>query len=304
MIGSDGKPNYTGIASRSPTLLHEETAGTMSSYENYDQTSRNYDGTRKPIGLGIILGGLAQGPKPLHEMEILDAGCGTGNYSKAVLPHVRRIDAVDLSKGMIAQASEKLKEEAAAGRISFRTASISELPHENTSCDGVMVNQVLHHLADSAAGGYPVHRRVIGHFHRVLRPGGVLLINTCSEEQLRHSFWFFDLIPEATKEMIARSIPMEPLKKLMEEVGFRFAGRMVPVDAVLQGKSYLNPLGPLDKNWRDGDSTWSLAAPEELNRGLDRVREMDKNGTLDAYVSDLDARRREIGQTTFLFASR
>ena len=35
----------------------------MSSYENYDQTSGNYDETREPIGLGIILGCLARSLK-------------------------------------------------------------------------------------------------------------------------------------------------------------------------------------------------------------------------------------------------
>ena len=35
---------------------------TMSSYEDYEETSRNYDETRRPIGAGIILGCLAQGP--------------------------------------------------------------------------------------------------------------------------------------------------------------------------------------------------------------------------------------------------
>ena len=163
---------------------------------------------------------------------------------------------------------------------------------------------MLHHLADDAAKGYPAHRRVIEEFHRVLRPGGVLVLNLCSEEQLRHSFWFFDLVPEAAEKVRARCIPLEPLNKLFAETGFKAGGRTVPVEAILQGKSYLDPRGPLSKNWRDGDSTWALATPEELDRACERVREMEKSGTLGEYVSKLDARRSEIGQVTFMHAIR
>ena len=37
----------------------------------------------------------------------LDAGCGTGNYSKAMLGYVGRIEAVDLNPGMLEVASRK-----------------------------------------------------------------------------------------------------------------------------------------------------------------------------------------------------
>ena len=53
----------------------------MSTYENYNQTSVHYDQTRTPIGVEIILGCLVSMGKPLSEMVVLDAGCGTGAYA-------------------------------------------------------------------------------------------------------------------------------------------------------------------------------------------------------------------------------
>ncbi|MFQ5467727.1 MAG: hypothetical protein ACE5DS_06270, partial [Kiloniellaceae bacterium] len=66
----------------------------MSTYETYDETSHNYDATRVPVGSEIILGFLALHAGPLDGLTVLDAGCGTGAYSQAILPRVRRVEAV------------------------------------------------------------------------------------------------------------------------------------------------------------------------------------------------------------------
>jgi len=276
----------------------------MSSYQDYDESSRNYDETREPIGVGIILGCLALGPTRLDQMVLLDAGCGTGSYAQALLKYVRRIEAVDLNREMLAKAAEKLKKEEAEGRVTFQASSIADLPQENGSVDAVMVNQVLHHVADDAEKGYAAHRQVVQEFHRVLRPGGVLVINTCSQQQLRHSYWFFDLIPEAAEKMRARCIPLDVLAHLVQAAGFQPGGRIVPTDKLLQGKAYFDPRGPLNKAWRDGDSTWGLVPPEELNRACGRIREMEGKGMLPEYFARLDTKRSDFGQITFLYAIR
>ncbi len=41
-------------------------------------------------------------------MVVLDAGCGTGSYSQALLDHVDKIEAVDLNPGMLEVAVQKL----------------------------------------------------------------------------------------------------------------------------------------------------------------------------------------------------
>jgi len=276
----------------------------MSSYENYTATSAHYDATREPIGIEIILGCLARGGRPLAEQILLDAGCGTGSYSLALVGHVARIEAVDMNDGMLGVAKTKLADARALGRIRFHHAAIDALPLDDASVDGVMINQVLHHLPDDATEAWPLTRKVIGEFARVLRPGGALVVNFCSHEQLRRGWWFFSLIEPIVERMIARHVPLVELESFVADSGFDLCGRFVPSDAALQGGSYFDPRGPLDAGWRAGDSVWAMLSPEELERVEERVRGMDACGELEDFVADNDAERVHVGQATFLCATR
>ena len=276
----------------------------VSSYETYDLTSQNYDQTRIPVGTEIILGCLTRQGRPLAELTILDAGCGTGSYSKAIVGHVGRIEALDMSQGMLGQARAKLEVEATDGRIAFQQGSISELPFDDDSFDGVMINQVLHHLPDDGDAGYPLHREVFAEFARVLKPGGTLTINSCSQDQISDAYWYYHLAPGARRAMGAGFAPLEAVEVLLTDVGLTPRGRFVPVDAVGQGKTFFDGHGPLKKWWRDGDSFWARVDEEELAAALVKVRDLDAAGTLDAFVADNDKPRDHLGQITFLAASR
>jgi SAM-dependent methyltransferase len=273
----------------------------MSSYEHYDKTSADYDRTRWPIGAEIIVGCLAQGRVPLARMTVLDAGCGTGNYAKALLPHVRRIEALDRSPGMIEVAGRKLAEVIESGRVVLRQGEIDALPLAEASIDGVMINQVLHHLADDAEAGWPRHRRVLGEFARVLKPGGVLVINTCSHAQTERGFWTFHLIPRARAEILRRLMPLDALERALIDRGIEPRGHFVPTDAVIQGAEYLDPRGPLRAEWRAGDSIWALVDEAGLAEVERTLRELDAQGELEAYVARHDALRPQIGQITFVY---
>ena len=276
----------------------------MSSYENYSATSIHYDATREPIGVEVILGCLARGPRSLSEQVLIDAGCGTGNYSRALLEHVGRIEAVDMNDGMLGVARTKLKEAEAAGRIGFHRAAIDDLPVDSISADAVMINQVLHHLPDDPSRGWPLTRKVMGEFARVLRPGGTLVVNFCSREQLRRGWWFSSLIEAAKERMIQRHALLAELESMIVSSGFDLCGRFVPTDAVIQGQSYYDPRGPLDAVWRAGDSVWATLSPQELEEVEKRVQEMDAGGELENFVAEHDSDRLNVGQTTFLCARR
>ena len=276
----------------------------MSSYENYTATSAHYDATREPIGVEVILGCLARAPRPLSEQILIDAGCGTGNYSRAMLEHVGHIEAVDMNDGMLGVARAKLEPAEAAGRIVFHRAAIDNLPIDSISADAVMINQVLHHLPDDSSKGWPLTRKVMGEFARVLRPGGMLLVNFCSHEQLRRGWWFFPLIEAAAENMIQRHARLLDLESMMVSSGFELCGRFVPTDAVVQGQSYFDPRGPLDAVWRAGDSVWATLSPPEIEAVEKRVRDMDAAGELENFVAEHDRERLNIGQTTFLCARR
>jgi SAM-dependent methyltransferase len=274
----------------------------MSSYENYTHKSRNYDKTREPVGTEISVGCFAHAPVPLDQTVVLDAGCGTGSYSDALLGYVGRVEAVDMNPGMLEVAARKLAW--AGDRVSFHSSRIDELPFEDATLDGVMINQVLHHLPDEAAKDFPAHRRVFAEFARVLKPGGVLVVNTCSQEQLRHGYWHYSLIPEAADALRARYVPLDELAEILVASGFAYRGRFAPVDAPIQGESYFDPRGPLSKEWRNGDSVWSLVSEGRLERTISRIQDLDERGELEPYMSRNDALRPHVGQAMILFASR
>ena len=276
----------------------------MSTYEEYNNTSVNYDDTRVPVGVDIILDCLSRAEKPVSQIKLLDAGCGTGSYSQALIEHVERIEAVDASDGMLRKAFQKLNVFLENGRISFTQAKLDGLPFEDNTFDGIIINQVLHHIEAPARRGFPAHRRIFTEFYRVLRKGGLVIINTCSQQQLEHGYWYYGLIPEAADKFRKRFIPLDRLRELLKESGFNRYEQFIPLDEVFQGEAYFDIYGPLKKAWRAGDSVFALATPSQLDRAQAKIKEMDARGDLKRFVETQDEKRKSIGQGTFLFSFR
>ena len=276
----------------------------MSRYEDYHAVSAAYDETRSPIGTEILRRCLAAAGAPLSKLRLLDAGCGTGAYSQAMLPHVDRIEAIDLNEGMLSVARAKLADEEREGRIHFCRGSIDALPFADGGFDAVMINQVLHHLEDGEEGSWPAHARVIGEMRRVLRRGGVLVINMCTHRQLRDGFWYYDLVPEARRACIRRHITAERLAAMLAEAGFELRAPEPALEAVMQGRAYFDATGPLRESWRKGDSFWALATPDQVACAEAQIRDMQAAGTLEAWFRKRDARRAGVGQFTFFAAVR
>lgn len=276
----------------------------MSTYEDYTSTSAHYDATRWALGVEVVLGCLASGGTPLSELLLLDAGCGTGNYAAAVLPHVGRIEALDANEAMLEVAGRKLATERDARRITFSQGAIDALPLDDASVDAVMVNQVLHHLGDGPDDGWERHGRVIGELTRVLRPGGTLVVNTCSQVQLRDGYWYYSLIPRAADALRRRFAPLAVIEGFMADHGLRPLGRFVPVDGVIQGDAYFDVRGPLRAGWRSGESTWALVDSDELAAAQAELEALDQRGALAEDVARRDARRLDVGQIIFVAARR
>ena len=274
----------------------------MSSFEDYSRTSENYDETRAAVGVEIILGCLAVAGRPLHEAVLLDAGCGTGNYSQALIDHVKAIVAVDLNQGMLAVASAKLAPQAAGGRVRFHQASIAEMPLDDQAVDGIMINQVLHHLPEAGVTGWPMLRRVFTEFARVLKAGGKLVVNACSREQIQRGFWYYALVPDAIDRTVEVHIPLDDMEQLLSDCGLQPCGRFVPVDGLMQGPHYFDAQGPSREEWRNGDSIWAKVSSQELDAAIARHAELTQSGDLPAFLEQHDERRRGIGQMTFICA--
>jgi len=276
----------------------------MSTYENYHKTSQVYDKTRTAGGIDIILKAMEEGTLPLSEQVLVDAGCGTGLYSAALVNEVKRIEAVDLNEGMLGMAQGKLQAEEEQGRIRFHQAAINSLPLPDKSVDAVMINQVLHHLPDDADSGWPEHKKVFNEFFRILKPGGRLIINSCSPEQLELGFWFYHLIPDAIKAVQEKTIRLEKIAEQLHEVGFLSHRHEVPLDLILQNEAYFQFDSILDPDWRRGDSIWSLVEDEILANVLEKAEDLMKSGKLEYFMLQHDQSRKTSGQVTFTVAGK
>lgn len=277
----------------------------MSTYEHHDTAVVTVvNRIRPPIGAELCATILAAGVKPLDQIELLDAGCGAGAYSAALGDRVRRVVGIDVSDAMLSLAKRRVAGMKAADRITFHLGNIEALPFPDGSFDAVMFNQVLNHLESGLDPEYGAHGRALAEAHRVLRPGGVLIANVCTHDQLRRGFWYYDLIPAAVERSLRRCIPADLLDAMLTQLGFVVHGHIVPHDGVMQGSSYFDPWGPLDAKWRRTDPIWSLVEPDELAAAQERLWRLAREHRIMNYLVQRDAARRRTGQFTFFVAVR
>lgn len=97
----------------------------------------------------------------------LDAGCGDGRYLAALAAELpARRAGCDLSERILATARARVEAD-------YRQASLESLPWADGEFDLVLCTQVIEHVPDAA--------RAARELHRVLRPGGTLVISTDNE---------------------------------------------------------------------------------------------------------------------------
>jgi len=148
----------------------EETEARAGSF--YDRIASLYNLTFKFNGYGRSLHQyLRTHPIPLsRNAKILDAGCGTGLLTIALLKALDqpvRITAVDLSGSSIVTAKKAVEEKAGrADKVWFTQANVLALPFADKSFDFVVTSGVLEYV--------PL-REGFGELSRVLKRGGYIL---------------------------------------------------------------------------------------------------------------------------------
>ena len=132
--------------------------------------------------------------------EFLDAGCGSGVVLRRVKPLVPHVAGVDVSRAMLARC------------LPFHgdlvRATVTRLPFDAESFDGVSGYSLLHHLRHPA--------EALREFHRVLRPGGFLYTDNDSSAAFHARFGWWLAIRRAAKQKRARTPQDEELERLAE----------------------------------------------------------------------------------------
>lgn len=106
-------------------------------------------------------------------MEALEVGCGDGSHSIAYAARVTRLVGIDIATSLVAQAKERATS-ASARNVSFEVGSVLHL--EDTfpaeAFHAVVSQRCLINLPD-----WQHQQEALRQIHRVLRPGGLLLLS-------------------------------------------------------------------------------------------------------------------------------
>jgi tRNA (cmo5U34)-methyltransferase len=113
--------------------------------------------------------------------NLLDVGCGAGNYTLKLLEKLPKLDVtlIDLSQPMLDRAVERIGQSSPAIRITPMQGDIRELSLGEGKFDIILAAAVLHHLRDDGEW-----ESVFRAFHRALRPGGSVWISDLISHEL------------------------------------------------------------------------------------------------------------------------
>jgi ArsR family transcriptional regulator len=140
-----------------------------------------------------------------------DLGCGTGQISELVAPHVASVIAVDGSTDMVQAARKRLKN---LPQVEIRRGDMEALPIDDAKLDIAIATLVLHHVPEPA--------RALAEVHRVLKCGGRVMI--------------VDMLPHDRAEYqqqmghVWLGFSDKTMKKYLEGAGFEGA-QMTPLPA-------------------------------------------------------------------------
>jgi ubiquinone/menaquinone biosynthesis C-methylase UbiE len=100
--------------------------------------------------------------------RVLDAGCGVGRITRALLTSPAEVVAVDFSHARLAELRRAV---APTMRLTLATADVTRLPFASGAFSAIVHTQVLEHIPTAAA-----RVAMLRSFRRMLRPGGTLCL--------------------------------------------------------------------------------------------------------------------------------
>lgn len=104
-------------------------------------------------------------------MRVLDAGCGTGNYSIKLAKHGAEVVGIDVSQAMLDQAEANVQAENL--EVDFQRMDMADLAFEDHSFDAVLSMTAIEFVEDLDA--------LYQEFRRVVKPGGQILLGSITK---------------------------------------------------------------------------------------------------------------------------
>lgn len=281
------------------------------SFENYDDKASTYTSLRLPIAPDRTVQFLtnSSATKFPSDYHLLDSGCGTGNYAVHFIRHnnIKSIHLSDFNDSMLNEARKNLKTLGAGDvTLDYHQADICSLDSSifhDASYDGVINNQVLHHLRPD--NDFADLKNACKEWYRVLKPGGRIAINFAPPAQQSRSMWWAELIPKAMGIWSQRSPSASNVQQALAEAGFREIQMHPILNEILYDSVAYYDFDKFEndiKSYARQDSTFNLCTEEEFREAAQRVKDMREKGKLENWRQQKEEERKKIGQTTCCFA--
>lgn len=109
--------------------------------------------------------------------EVLDIGCGRGRYLIPLAKQGFSLTGIDISRGMLQKAAEKLREQGLETDVKLVQGQSSSLPFPTENFDFVISIGAIHY------NNWPGIQKSVAEAARVLRPGKYFLLQVRSESE-------------------------------------------------------------------------------------------------------------------------
>eukprot|EP01083_Nonionella_stella_P006288 18302_1 len=280
----------------------------FSQYENYNIKSHDYDKMRVPIGLNIISQSVSEiCSGDYAKLNVLDAGCGTGNYIQYFYElGAANVYGIELNDGMYSKSFNKHKEKIKAGTVHLEKRSLlNNLPFYDNTFNVVCINQVLHHLDTDTTrlDNYKNIRFVLLELWRCLEDGGILLINHSTPIQIVYGVWYHQLVPNSTEIYCTKLPTKQWIVNELHNIGFGDVESHVIYEPLWRADSYYDLKGIFSKERRNTDSFWCWVDEQELKNAQNAANDITKTQrSTNKFIEQCENLRQKVGQSTTFVA--
>ncbi|MBI5883942.1 MAG: methyltransferase domain-containing protein [Elusimicrobia bacterium] len=212
----------------------------------YESIAGKWDALMDQHELSKRLRLVFSGPRPLlgrsdvEDLPTLDAGSGTGHFSKALLGLGARLVSLDVGTGLLSQVRAKCPTRPVQ-------ASLLSLPFPDRTFRAILCTEVIEHTADPKAA--------VRELCRVLAPGGTLAL-TVPNKRLKFALAAADLLKIRPYGGLENWVGYAELGRWLSDAGVtverQFGFNLIPLAAfcrpAFDGLDHISPLHPFMVN--------------------------------------------------------